>query len=151
MVDLIVLDTNVFINAIFDRKNFPNDMRLLRLESQGLVKLAFSQYTLDELFKIMSRHINDENIFECSDFFRMLSRVADRSTFLQFPSPTEIITNKSDQNFVDLAVDVSANYLITNDIDSGILQKKELNGVKFKTPFQYIHEFYKSKQASNNS
>ncbi len=151
MKEIVVLDTNIFINAIFDRANYPNDFNLLKLESQGIFQLAFSKYTADELFKIMSRHINDKNVFECSDFFRTLSRVMERSVFCDHPSPTTPITNRSDQNFVDLALDVKASYLITNDLESGILQQKSLNGVTFYTPFQYVHNYHRNASKVNNT
>ncbi|MCP1159449.1 PIN domain-containing protein [Bacillus infantis] len=151
MKDIVVLDTNIFINAIFDRANYPNDFNLLKLESQGIFQLAFSKYTADELFKIMSRHINDENVFECSDFFITLSRVIERSIIRDHPATNTPITNRSDQNFVDLAIDVKAAYLITNDLESGILQRKNLNGVTFFTPFQYVHNYYRNTSKVNNT
>lgn len=149
MSSLVVLDTNIFINAIFDKRNHPNDMIILRLESQKKIQLAFSKYSLDELFKIMSRFVNDDNIFECSDFFRNLGQIANRSVCIDIPVATRVVSNDaSDQNFVDLAVEVGADYFITNDLASGILQQKGLNGVKFRNPYQFVSEFYSKQQTA---
>lgn len=58
MMDLIVVDTNVFINALFGRGFLKNDERILDLEQEGKIKFGFSSDNGDQYFIELAVTIN---------------------------------------------------------------------------------------------
>lgn len=145
---LLVVDTNIFINSIFGRNRFKDDMRILEYEESGFVRFAFSQHTKNELYKIMSRFIEKEDIFECSEFFELLYKAIDRSVFIKHPAKLtdELCKDKGDLPFLELAVSANADYLITNDHKNGLLDIGSYSGVQIVTPKEFVKVYNKERR-----
>ncbi|MFB5673576.1 PIN domain-containing protein [Paenibacillus terreus] len=60
-MDLVVVDTNVFVNAIFS-DYFKDDERIIDLEENEQFRFAFSEITKNELYKIFARTIDQQNV-----------------------------------------------------------------------------------------
>lgn len=147
----IVVDTNVFLNAFFE-ENYVNDERILDLEEEGKVKFITSTYTQNELYKVMARLVERENVFHCRDMFKSITGMMERSRYIKTPRKTLVLSNDpADQKFLDLAVEAKADYLITNDYRSGLLDLSEFGGVKITTPKGFIKEYEKKKEKTFES
>jgi len=147
--DLLVVDTNIFINALFGNGMFKSDDRILDLEENNLVRFAFSRDTFDELIYIVSKRITESNTYRCSIFFETLYLIKKRSVFIENVIKQERISRDgTDQKFIDLAVTCEADFHITNDKKNGLLDKGSYKGVKIVTPSDYIKIFEKAIKAN---
>jgi putative PIN family toxin of toxin-antitoxin system len=98
---------------------------ILDLEESRQIKFAFSKQTKNELYRIITKKVEEQNIFECSDFFENLQLLISRSRIIEHPSKLEkLSSDKGDQPFIELAVAAKANFLITNDYQNGLLDLK---------------------------
>jgi predicted nucleic acid-binding protein len=139
---LLVVDTNVFINSLWPTILTPNDYKVTELEDSGLVSFAFSNTTANELFKILAREVDSRNIFQCREIFMLHSEIVRRSIFCPTPPPLpRISSDKGDQKFLELAVAVDADYLVTNDTQNGLLSLGQYNNTKILTPTAFLREF----------
>ncbi|MFM9277335.1 putative toxin-antitoxin system toxin component, PIN family [Paenibacillus jiagnxiensis] len=140
-MDLVVVDTNVFVNAIFS-DYFKDDERIIDLEENEQIRFAFSEITKNELYKIFARTIDQQNVFECAVFFETLYNIIERSVYISNPPKLErISSDKGDQPFIELAVAARASYLITNDFSNGLLKLRTYNNVEILTPTSYIKKY----------
>lgn len=143
-MDKVVVDTNIFINAIFGRGLFKSDEKIMSFEEDGLVKFVFSRLTLNELFKVISTKVSQYNIFECSEIFEALETIRRRSKFVESPEKLpRVSSDKGDQPFLELAVSAETDYLITNDKQNGLLKLGRYNKVEIVTPVQYLKLYSK--------
>ncbi|MDY8023371.1 putative toxin-antitoxin system toxin component, PIN family [Paenibacillus polymyxa] len=143
-MDILVVDTNIFINAIFSDR-FKNDERIMELEENGFVRFAFSNQTKNELYRIVARKIEEYNTFDCAIFFENITEIISRSKFIANPKKLEkLSSDKGDQPFIELAVDIGANYLITNDFQNGLLELDTYRNVKISTPKSYLKLYDKA-------
>ncbi|MED1953780.1 putative toxin-antitoxin system toxin component, PIN family [Brevibacillus centrosporus] len=142
---LVIVDTNVLINAIFARRLYRFDSAIVDLEQQRAIQFAFSTYTKNELLLIVSRFIHQQNHYECSLFFDELYAVFNRSRMepINPPKVETTINDKSDLPFLNLAVKVQADYLITNDYESGLLNLGTFKNVKIVDPKRFISDHSK--------
>ncbi|MGN7354391.1 putative toxin-antitoxin system toxin component, PIN family [Paenibacillus sp. FSL H7-0940] len=144
-----VVDTNIFINAIFS-DGFKNDEQVLDYEQNGSIKFVFSNYTANELWTIFSRTIGEKRIFESEEFFRELYLTINRSARIDVPPKLQkLSSDKSDQPFIELAVAAQANYFITNDLSNGLIDLGEYQGVKIVKPAQFIRELRRINRRAN--
>jgi putative PIN family toxin of toxin-antitoxin system len=138
--DLIVPDTNIFINGLFKRQTYPLDYKLLMMASEKNIKFIFSRYTLNELYKIMCRQVEASRLFECSLLFQFLNEIVNNSNIIEEVPLTDIVsTDRSDQNFLDLAVFMRCKYLITNDTNNNLLDIRSHKKVLIITPQEYFN------------
>ena len=135
-----VVDTNVFINAIFG-KGFIDDEKILDLEENGKIKFILSDLTANELYTIFARTIGEKGIFESEAYFNNLNDIIRRSSRIEKPKKLpQISSDKGDQPFIELAVAANADYLITNDTSNGLIDLKEHQGVKIVKPSKFVKE-----------
>ena len=136
---LAIIDTNVFINALFGNGMFRNDMKILDLEEQGIIRFAFSDSTRNELLLITARKITEHELYDSVEFFDLLYEIFDRSITINEANRLEqLSTDKSDQMFIEAAVEVNANYLITNDTRNGLLELERYKNVLIWKPDKFI-------------
>src|SRR5690554_1458904 len=99
---LVVADTNIFINAIFSNR-YRSDERILLLEENSKIKFAFSAVTKNEIYKIVARTVENQDIFECSEFFELIHSIISRSAIIEVPPKLEkLSSDKGDQPFIEL-------------------------------------------------
>jgi len=137
---LAVIDTNIFINALFGRGFFRFDEKILDLEEQGIIKFGFSRHTLNELYKILARKIEENNIFECSEFYQLLHEIITRSKYIEAAPKIKdkLSSDPGDQYFIELAVTLRADYLVTNDKTNGLLKLGTYQEVMILTPEKLV-------------
>jgi putative PIN family toxin of toxin-antitoxin system len=122
----IVIDTNVFIEAVFGEET-SDSANLLALLDELDVRLVFSQETIGELMYIFKRHANSLGMSQD----KVQDILLDVTTFFQYGksintkhlNKTQIkkISDPDDQMFVYAAYASNATHLITLDKKSGIL------------------------------
>jgi putative PIN family toxin of toxin-antitoxin system len=142
---LIVPDTNIFLNAMLGKGMFPMDMQILDLEEQNKIKFATSEYSQNELYKIISREIEVRNIFDCRDIYISIYQILERSKFIPTPFQTDkLSTDKSDQFFLDLAVHAGADFFVSNDTRNNLLNIGEHKDVKIVKPKKFLRDYKKN-------
>lgn len=126
MVNRIVVDTNVFIEAVFGEET-SDSANLLAMLDGTEVRLVFSQESIDELMYIFKRHCNKlhmnyeetkETLSLITDFFQLGKSINTRNIDKR---AIEQINDPDDQMFVDAAYSSDASHIITLDKKSGIL------------------------------
>ncbi|KOO50873.1 putative toxin-antitoxin system toxin component, PIN family [Priestia koreensis] len=143
MVNKIVIDTCVFVEAIFGDEGNPSAVLMENLETLG-VRLAFSQDTIGELLYILKRECNGcgmdatEIVETLTDVVILFQKGRSVNTLrLKRDKKRKKIADPNDQMFVDTAFESEATHLITLDKKSGILK---LDSVPFEccTPSGYF-------------
>jgi len=147
-MNLVVVDTNVFINSIFGKGYFKNDEAILELEETGKLQFAFSSITFNELCKLIVNKIYEHEEFECSDILMYVVDLRRRSQFIE--SPTKIrpslSSDKGDQHFIELAAHLKVSCLITNDHQNGLLKLGSYNGTSIVTSKQFMKSYNKQQK-----
>ncbi|MBM7598082.1 putative PIN family toxin of toxin-antitoxin system [Virgibacillus halotolerans] len=144
MASRIVVDTNVFIGAIFGEETSDSANLLATLDENG-VRIVFSQEFIGELMYIMKRHCNSlgldyestrQALINITDLFQQGKSTNTRHLDREL---IPVINDPDDQMLVEAAYSSDADYLITWDKKSGIL---DLDGYSFKccTPLEYMQD-----------
>lgn len=123
---------------------FKNDMKILDLEEKGAIQFGFSHITQNELYLIVSRMINEKSIFECREFFIGLQKIFTRAIIIETANKLEkLSTDKGDQFFIETAVSLNADYLVTNDGENGLLELGQYKDVKIVKPEKLVKSLNK--------
>jgi putative PIN family toxin of toxin-antitoxin system len=112
----VILDTNVLVSA-FISKSYPAKI-LEELILKRKVELCLSNEVLEEYIQVLNRDKFSRflNFKEKSSI--VLFHLKQISLIIDSPKKVDIMKDKSDNKFLDLAVNSKANYLITgNTID----------------------------------
>ena len=133
----IVVDTNIFINGmIFSDKNKDCDDLILKIydmiEINKIAELVFSQDTIGELIYVMKNMVK-HNIDSTEKQLEFLHAILDLIyiSYTVNTSNTKLkveCLDPTDNMFLKCAVQSKANYIISNDIKSGLHKIKD----KFK-------------------
>lgn len=132
----IVIDTNIFVNGIIFHEKYTKITNLLKIIGESITKdtieLVFSQDTIGELMYVMknfAKHYisNEEDqkqiLYMISDIIFDSYCVNTKHTKLKVEC-----LDPTDNMFLKCAVQSKANYIISNDIKSGLHKIKD----KFK-------------------
>lgn len=129
----VVVDTNVFIHGWF--YNNQSCIDILQLIDDEKIQLIFGQETIGELvynIKIFSRH-NMNKIEERIELLEYLMKLFYYSTSVNTMKMKEKdlpdIRDPYDIMFVKCAIKGNANYIVTNDLKSGMFN---IEGMDFK-------------------
>ena len=124
---LIVLDTNVLINA--DRGEFSHGKRLVGLVQRGKVRAVTSHAVRRENELIIGRLVHDQRLkAELKTYLELAEEVA--------PAQVQVsLEDSEDVKLLAAAVGGAAQFLITDD--RHLLQVEEYRGVRVVTPAQF--------------
>jgi putative PIN family toxin of toxin-antitoxin system len=129
MDNKIIIDTNVFIKAFFDLDDSNDCLRLIA--NLDKMTVLFSQDTIGELMYIIKNCTHYLNTTE-EQSLQILKSVTEIfyygksiNTFKINESDLPNINDQTDMMFVKLAIAGNADYIITNDKKSGILDLKD--------------------------
>ena len=147
----VVVDTNVFINAIFhDDKTC---QKILQYNNENKIQFCFNEYTNRELYYIIGELL--QKTMKKIDTAKMLSRFGKMMynvEKIEHRTQTNYCVDKSDNNFIDCCIDGKVNYLITSDIHIEDVRnkikeiKKRYNvEIKILSPFQFSLEMLRLK------
>ncbi|WP_286909335.1 putative toxin-antitoxin system toxin component, PIN family [Clostridium sp. UBA1652] len=142
----VVLDTNIFINGWFYPDKYESCDKIMELIEHRRIQLLFAQDTIGELI-YLTKNFCRYNLSDVKDRIEMLKELMELfyySTSINTSETRNIkIFDSYDEMFVKCAIEGKADYLISDDIRSGMLEIKE--NFKTMTSTQFIEYFYNSK------
>ena len=134
----LVIDTNIVVSSIIN-VGFPNKI-LYQLIAPGRITLHISPSILDEYIQVLSRpkFAKFKNFKTNADF--ILSNIYRVSRKFTPDIELNLIKDKSDNKFIELAVFSKANFIITGNTNHFTIE--EYKGVKIITPKDYWEAFW---------
>ncbi|WP_079720583.1 putative toxin-antitoxin system toxin component, PIN family [Salegentibacter holothuriorum] len=114
----IILDTNLWISFLISK----NHMEIDQLIKTEKVVLIFSNELLEEFIEVVKRP-KFKKIFAKKDIEKLLDIFDQFADLITVTSKLKICRDEKDDFLLNLAVDGSADYLVTGDKDSLILKK----------------------------
>jgi len=138
----VVIDTGIFISGLF--QNNENCINILNLVEGNKLILYFSQETIGELIYIIKNfaryNIDDENerielLYNIAELFYFSMSTNTMNTKIQS------CKDKYDNMFLKCASEGKVNFLISDDIKSG-LHNIELGKTKILTSDDFIKRYY---------
>lgn len=143
MTSRMVVDTNVFVEALFGVETSDSANLFASLDENAL-RLVFSQDTIGELMYTVKRICNKRNfspghtrsiLRSITDFFQ-LGKSTNTRKFKQSADIVQI-NDPDDQMFVEAAYASNADYVITLDKKSGLLDLEEVPFLCY-TPKEFL-------------
>lgn len=122
----LVIDTNLWIHFLISNRLPFLDKLLVK---KGSV-LIFSQQLLREFIEV-ARRPKFQKYFIEEDLAEILGFIHAKSNFIHITTEINICRDKKDNFLLSLAVDGSADYLITGDKD--LLDLREIEGTRIVT------------------
>lgn len=117
----IIIDTNVFVSGIIQRGY--SNLIIDTLFIEGKIQLCISDQVLEEYYSVLSR----KKFIKYLDFVTksetVLAAIEAKSTWYVPKIKIEIIVDKDDNKFLELADESKANFLITGNTNDFTLKK----------------------------
>ncbi|MHB8303888.1 MAG: putative toxin-antitoxin system toxin component, PIN family [Acidobacteriaceae bacterium] len=131
----IVVDTNALISRLLLPKSVPG-RAVTKAADSG--QLLASEATMNELADALSRSKFDRylSLAERQQFLVLLGRVVELVSILR---PIQICRDPRDDKFLEVAVNGSAELVVTGDADLLVLHPFNFNKVSIITPNAYLH------------
>lgn len=126
----VVVDTNVFIDAIFH--NDQSCQSILKYKHDGDITFGMNEKMYKELYLIFGEQLDDVKLSK--DLKRLLPKFGNtlyRVEWIPHETHTNYCEDISDNKFVDCCIDGKINYLITSDMHIREVQK-QLEEIKRK-------------------
>lgn len=128
----VVLDTNVWISAIF-WGGVPN--QVFNLFTDGRIKIYFSNSTWAEWQTSVGRI--SLKLRQEKEFFRLSQLVKKNSRFSSPKIKIGLCRDPKDNQFLELGIDAQVDFLVSGDQD--LLSLKKVKGLKIVTPKQLFN------------
>src|SRR5690554_3757514 len=112
---LVVVDTNVFIKALFFKEPWP--LRIIEEESQKNLKFVMSKKTQRELCKTII-YLGIRKGYSLEKFrpaFVSITNCLPRVELVYPKQRFNVISHEPDNNFIDCAVEAGCKYIISED------------------------------------
>lgn len=126
-----VIDTNVFVSSFYGGK--PRE--IIELWKTGEITLCLSQDILDEYVEVLQR-LGLENEDELEELLSLFSKGFNLLFTTKTPRLKVVRRDPSDDKFIECAVALQANVIITGD--RALEMIKEYRGIKILTPQQFL-------------
>ena len=129
----IVIDTNVLVSSAIQR-GYPN-LIVDSLFIDGKIELCISEPVLEEYYLVFNR----KKFTKYQDFIAkaetLLAEIENNSTWYYPKIKIDIIRDKDDNKFLELASESKANFLITGNINDFTI--KQFNKTIIISPKEY--------------
>ena len=146
---VVIFDTNIFLQALI-RERGPA-VRCLEYFDQGKVLLAISRATLAEIADVLTRpHLREKYLLLTDERIAdLLERVRYKGIYFRKVKPHfSYPRDPDDESYLNLAIEVEADYLISRDADLLDLMKWEqeagrafqqrFRSLKIVTPLEFL-------------
>lgn len=130
----VVIDTNIFVSSFFGGK--PRE--IIELWKNRHIILCLSNEIIEEYIEVLQR-IGLQNEKELNELLALFAKSYNCIFTSKTPSIKIIETDPDDNKFIECAVALNAQYIITGDND--ILEIKNYMGIKVVTPHQFLEDF----------
>jgi uncharacterized protein len=130
-VTRVVLDTNVFISSFFGG----NPRRVIDLWKAGRITLCLSRGIADEYVEVL-RRLGLEEEPELKELLKLFASGFHIVFTAQTPELHVIEADPDDNKFIECAVALEADFVITGD--KALLTLEDYMGIPIVTPRQYL-------------
>ncbi len=125
----IVLDTNLFIAAYFNRES--SSAKIIELCLAGKYRPVFSSQIIKEIYFIL------KNIKAKEPFLNKVKELFQMGITVENPPEVKVVyEDPDDDKFIACALEESADYIITSDIH--LLKLKEFKNIKICKPSRFL-------------
>ena len=145
----VVVDTNVFVKAIFHRDT--NAKKLFQLKSDNKIRFVMNKEMQNELlvtfFRLLVKIVEEKSSSNIPLLGTLLSLSLWQVCEIDHNSKTKFCDDPDDNKFIDCAIDGDVKYIITYDAHLNSLSdflEKEYN-IKVLNPYQFLEEYDKIK------
>lgn len=133
----VIIDTNVLVSAMIQR-SYPN-LIIYNILFEDLIELCISDKIIEEYFEVLNRPkfaIYPDFLSKAELVLAQIENKAKR----YFPSErVEIMADKNDNKFLELAFESKADFLITGN--SSDFTMSDFKGTKIISPKEYYENF----------
>lgn len=144
----VVVDTNVFIKAIFHRD--ASSKQLFQLKSNENIRFVMNKDMQNELlvtfFTLMTKLLNKKDLPNASALAMLLSASLWQVKEIDHTSHTNHCEDKDDDKFIDCAIDGNVKYIIT--YDDHLLSLSDFLDINYRisvlNPYQFCQKYNKS-------
>ena len=127
----IVLDTNLFVAAYFNRGS--SSAKIIEGCLQNKYKVVFSAQIVKEMFFILG------NIKAKEDYIEKVNKLLQNGLTVENPPKVKVVSDDPDDDkFIACALKGKADYIITSDIH--LLQVREYKEIKICKPSQFLEQ-----------
>ena len=131
---MAVIDTNVFISSFFGG----NPRKIIDLWRKEKLTLCLSKDILDEYIEVLGRiGLGDED--ELEELLAFFSKGFNIIFTTKTPTINAVEADPDDNKFIECAVALNANVIITGDKALG--EVKSYKGIKILTPAQFLMDY----------
>lgn len=135
----VVLDTNVLLSALISPHGAPDT--IYRAWRSGKFALVTSIVQLDELRRA-SRYPKFKAVLQPARVGTMINNLQNAIILDQLTVNAEL-NDPDDAFLVSMSAAGKANFLVTGDHRSGLLQKRKIEGTRILTPAKFCAELLK--------
>jgi uncharacterized protein len=128
----VVIDTNVFVPSFFGG----NPQKIVDMWKQGKLTLCLSKEIISEYTTVIDR-IGLENQKELKEIFSLFARGIYSVFSGKTPVLKVVIDDPDDDKFIECAVALKAEYIISGDKD--LLEVSEYMGIKILNPREFLN------------
>jgi len=128
----VVIDTNVFVSSFFGG----NPRKIVEMWKQGKLTLCLSKEIVSEYTTVLDR-IGLENQKELKEIFSLFARGIHSVFSGKTPVLKVVIDDPDDDKFIECAVALKAEYIISGDKD--LLEVSEYMGIKILNPREFLN------------
>ena len=130
----VVIDTNIFVSSFLGGR----PRQVIDLWKQGEIVLCLSKNILDEYVDVLQRlGLEDEE--ELAELLVLFKKGRHLVFTAQTPRLVVMKTDLSDDKFLECAVKLGAEYIITGD--KALKAVGECQGIKILTPMEFLSIF----------
>lgn len=136
--NLIVIDTIVFISSIIGQLGYSRrifDEIILTNE----VQICLSEAILIEYYEVANRARFKKYKDFHSKAIELIDEIKLKAIWFEPKESIDVLSDKDDNKFIELAVEASASYIVTGNSSDFIIT--EFRGIKIYTPKQFYEEW----------
>ncbi len=132
----VIIDTNIIISALIT-KGYPQQI-LIEIVFARKVNLCLSSPIFEEWLEVVNRDKFKKNAHFQTNAEIFINKLLDLSTFYSPSIKIDLLKDKKDNMFLELALEANADYIITGNSNDFTLYKFE--GTKILSPKSF-YEF----------
>ena len=131
---IVVVDTNIIISALV--KPFSDSSKILNMILSGKLKIAYDFRVLIEYEEVLKR---EKFNFEPKHIESIITQIKEEGITVD-PSPlNEVLLDKDDLPFLEIAVSVSADFIITGN--NKHFPKNFYKNIEILSPSEFLEEY----------
>ncbi len=132
---IVVLDTNIVVSALIAREGAP--AKIFEKLVLGKIENYTSKQIISEIKEVFNRKETTKRTFQKARNF-IIKHYLNNSIQLTTKVKVNVVEHKSDNKFIETAIEAKAGYIITGDCH--LLKLKEFNGIKIVKARQFLEE-----------